>query len=165
MERLTNLLKIKYLVSWILSLNTKTHGSYLGFFPVYQAKAPKIAEHHQLSLGCHKHRIYIQPSRSRCYLTRDCILTAKALAYEECSTKQRRERVKGEHLPRGSSFSLHCSWYSPSGPCISGLAQGSRIASNIPMVLLYVFCYTLEYSFPVFSSLIYFKASTDQDDP
>lgn len=79
MERLTNLLKIKYLVSRTLSLNTKTHGSYLGFFPVYQAKAPEIAEHHQLSLGCHKHRIYIQPCGSRGYLTRDCILTPSDL--------------------------------------------------------------------------------------
>lgn len=55
MERLTNLLKIEYLVSGILSLNTKTRGSYLGFFPVYQVKAQEISEHHQLSLRCHEH--------------------------------------------------------------------------------------------------------------
>lgn len=163
MERLTNLLKIKYLVSGILSLNTKTRGSYLGFFPVYQVKAQEIAEHHQLSLRCHEHGVYMQPCGSRCDLTRDCILTPEALTCDECSTS--REGVKGECLPRGPSFSLHYLWYPPRGSCISGLAQGSRITSNIPMVHLYVSCYALGYSFPVFSSLIYFKASTEQDDP
>lgn len=165
MERLTNLLKIEYLVSGILSLNTKTHGSYLGFFPNHQAKAQEIAEHHQLSLWCHTHGIYIQPCGSRYYLTRDCILTPEALTYEECSKSREEKEWRESTFQEGPHFLSIALDTPPSGPCISGLAQGSRITSNIPLVLLYVFCYILEYSFPVFSSLICFKASTEQDDP
>lgn len=104
MERLTNLLKIEYLVSGILSLNTKTRDSYLGFFPVYQVKAQEISEHHQLSLRCHEHGVYMQPRGSRFDLTRDCVLTPEALTCDECSTSREEKEWGGSTFQEGPHF-------------------------------------------------------------